>query len=110
MQHTVDTLDSVMSGYQHTKRRVSRSQGFPSEACSADEEESDSRGAVFCTPELPRGQHLQLNILSTWGDRYYVGLTGVEVFTETGEKASITEVKGYVVYMCDVVCVCAVCG
>ena len=57
-------------------------------------EACEEREGGFCTPELPRGKHLQLNILTTWGDRYYVGLTGIEVFTDTGEKAVIEEVKG----------------
>lgn len=38
----------------------------------------------FAIPELPRGRRLTLNIRSTWGDRYYVGLTGIEIFSETG--------------------------
>ena len=58
------------------------------EACTTGEV-----GGAFCTPELPRGKHLRLNILSTWGDKHYVGLTGIEVFTDTGEKAVIKEVK-----------------
>ena len=33
-----------------------------------------------------------INILSTWGDRFYVGLTGIEVFTASGEMADIVQV------------------
>ena len=46
----------------------------------------------FTLPELPRGRELVMRILSTWGDRYYVGLTGIEVFTQTGEKAHVSKV------------------
>ena len=33
-----------------------------------------------------------MNIKSTWGDIHYVGLTGIEVFTITGQPAKITKV------------------
>ncbi|CAG0906403.1 unnamed protein product, partial [Darwinula stevensoni] len=39
----------------------------------------------FVIPELPKGVHLTVDIKSTWGDRHYVGLNGIEVFGETGE-------------------------
>ena len=56
----------------------------------SDEQEGEEEG--FTTPELPQGQELVMNILSTWGDRFYVGLTGIEVYTATGELAHIREV------------------
>ncbi|XP_076154749.1 katanin-interacting protein [Alosa pseudoharengus] len=39
----------------------------------------------FEIPVLPQGQTLVVSILSTWGDRHYVGLNGMEVFSATGE-------------------------
>ncbi|KDO32656.1 hypothetical protein SPRG_02357 [Saprolegnia parasitica CBS 223.65] len=35
-------------------------------------------------PTLPRGRTLVFEWLTTWGDPYYVGLNGIDVFTETG--------------------------
>lgn len=32
--------------------------------------------SAFIIPELPSGQHLEFNILSTWGDPHYLGLMG----------------------------------
>lgn len=43
-------------------------------------------------PELPYGKELVINIKTTWGDKHYVGLTGVEVFSSTGESMTITKV------------------
>ena len=44
-------------------------------------------------PELPCGQNLSVNIKSTWGDKYYVGLNGIELFADTGEPISISKVS-----------------
>lgn len=43
-------------------------------------------------PTLPKGRQLTVNIRNTWGDRHYVGLNGIEVFTECGKPAEIAEI------------------
>lgn len=46
----------------------------------------------FVIPELPYGKELVINIKTTWGDKHYVGLTGIEVFSSTGESMTITKI------------------
>lgn len=50
-----------------------------------DDDQSMEREDEFEIPVLPQGQKLIINILSTWGDRHYVGLNGIEVFSSCGE-------------------------
>lgn len=37
----------------------------------------------------PSGQHVQIDIVSTWGDPYYVGLSAIEFFDEHGEPIEL---------------------
>ncbi|XP_022235197.1 protein KIAA0556-like, partial [Limulus polyphemus] len=46
----------------------------------------------FFIPVLPEGIQLTLNILSTWGDKHYVGLNGIEVFTHNGKPAQVEKI------------------
>ena len=37
----------------------------------------------------PSGQHLQIDIMSTWGDPHYVGLSALELFDEYGDPIEL---------------------
>ncbi|KAF7709026.1 hypothetical protein HF521_018083 [Silurus meridionalis] len=50
----------------------------------------------FEIPVLPQGRHLVMRILSTWGDRRYVGLSGVEIFSASGEPVAPQHVSAVV--------------
>ena len=43
-------------------------------------------------PELPRGREMTISITTTWGDRHYVGLTGIEFFTSDGPPPTVKKV------------------
>lgn len=63
---------------------------------SAREEEED----LFIIPELPSGMIMIVDILSTWGDKYYVGLNGIETFDSDGNLAKVRKVCGFVILYC----------
>uniref|UniRef100_A0A8C8S095 KIAA0556 n=1 Tax=Pelusios castaneus TaxID=367368 RepID=A0A8C8S095_9SAUR len=50
-------------------------------------------GSEFKIPVLPYGQHLIIDIKSTWGDRHYVGLNGIEIFSSKGDPVPISKIR-----------------
>lgn len=51
----------------------------------------------FTIPELPEGRLLEIKIYSNWGDRYLVGLNGIEMFDSSGEMVTIEKVRLYII-------------
>ncbi|XP_060116845.1 katanin-interacting protein [Heteronotia binoei] len=47
----------------------------------------------FKIPVLPFGQRLRIDIWSTWGDRHYVGLNGIELFSSEGQPVPIATIR-----------------
>jgi hypothetical protein len=43
----------------------------------------------FSIPNMPIGKTLEFTIISTWGDKHYVGLAGIEVFDNEGNQVKI---------------------
>ena len=107
-----DVLDTFLSEYRHSKPLHHHApQSHPHtptqlsdevldiQSCSLFDrnslnEDTSEEPSHFSIPELPIGRELVINILSTWGDRFYVGLTGLEIYTASGEPAQTAEVRG----------------
>ncbi|CAH0388266.1 unnamed protein product [Bemisia tabaci] len=47
----------------------------------------------FIIPELPSGQELVIDITSTWGDKHYLGLNGIEIFNSDGEQVKVQKIS-----------------
>ncbi|XP_051488392.1 katanin-interacting protein isoform X1 [Apus apus] len=74
---------------QHMRR-----EGLPTLPKRQEEENSLEAhdGNDFKIPVLPYGQRLVIDIQTTWGDRHYVGLNGIEVFSSKGEPVQISKI------------------
>lgn len=53
---------------------------------------SQDKDLGFVIPELPEGQEMKICITSTWGDKHYVGLNGIEFFSHTGESVNVQKI------------------
>ncbi|PNF42382.1 hypothetical protein B7P43_G02545, partial [Cryptotermes secundus] len=77
------TVGGVGSNKYGVLRRNSLSVALPHRDVLGDEE--------YESPVMPQGFVFQLLILSTWGDPYYVGLNGIELYNQDGDKIRLTE-------------------
>ncbi|XP_070617660.1 katanin-interacting protein isoform X2 [Erythrolamprus reginae] len=64
----------------------------PQADSSSDLGEEEEEEGEFKIPVLPHGQRLHIDIRSTWGDRHYVGLNGLELFSSKGEPIQVARV------------------
>ncbi|CAF4528076.1 unnamed protein product, partial [Rotaria sp. Silwood2] len=58
----------------------------------ASKTENENDEEEFSIPELPNGEQLVFNLKTTWGDRHYVGLNGIEVFSGEGYPIPIKKI------------------
>ncbi|XP_062036040.1 katanin-interacting protein-like [Lepus europaeus] len=91
-----DILDEFLQQQQKGSRQgpgqAGASPGPDTRGTGSDARADDSDGD-FQIPVLPYGQHLVINIQSTWGDRHYVGLNGIEIFSAQGQPVQIASIR-----------------
>ncbi|XP_073669267.1 katanin-interacting protein isoform X2 [Paramisgurnus dabryanus] len=84
-----DIFDEFVQRQSHPTPTTTRPPSAPMLPDSDDlEEDQRDPDEDFEIPVLPQGRHLVINITSTWGDRHYVGLNGIEIFTSSGEPVT----------------------
>uniref|UniRef100_K3X169 KATNIP domain-containing protein n=1 Tax=Globisporangium ultimum (strain ATCC 200006 / CBS 805.95 / DAOM BR144) TaxID=431595 RepID=K3X169_GLOUD len=89
--HGGDSVSSDHKTIRGTKAKTARAyERSPSQDAAARAPIPSTE--VFQIPELPHGQHLVFNILSTWGDPFYVGLMGIELFDHTGHTVYFSDI------------------
>ncbi|XP_041473507.1 katanin-interacting protein-like isoform X2 [Lytechinus variegatus] len=72
-----DVLDTILSG------RRSKTQ---------EDADNDDSSDEFEIPILPFGHCMTINVKTTWGDRHYIGLNGIEIFQSNGEHVQVAKI------------------
>lgn len=89
---SLDVEDDVLDEYLNSERNKPKEPTIPEEEPEISDTPNVHNDNFFQIPELPIGEDMIINIKTTWGDRHYVGLNGIEVFTDTGEIAAVSKI------------------
>ncbi|XP_049875890.1 katanin-interacting protein-like [Pectinophora gossypiella] len=64
----------------------------PASLSSVPSKQAKDKTKEFVIPELPEGRLLEIKIFSNWGDKYLVGLNGIELFDSNGATVNIEKI------------------
>ncbi|KAJ0174511.1 hypothetical protein K1T71_009619 [Dendrolimus kikuchii] len=87
--------DNVVNKHHNTNKSYSihNQPKKPASLCSVPNKSTQKeKSSEFIIPELPEGRLLEIKIYTNWGDKYLVGLNGIELFDDNGEKVLIEKV------------------
>ncbi|XP_026321262.1 protein KIAA0556-like isoform X2 [Hyposmocoma kahamanoa] len=88
--------ESIQSQNNNINRKSSLIQANPTKKGSLNsitsKTHNDKSKNEFVIPELPEGRLLEIKIYTNWGDKYLVGLNGVELFDSNGSPVAIEKV------------------
>ncbi|XP_053550444.1 katanin-interacting protein [Bombina bombina] len=97
MQYEGDIFDEFLQQKkirkQHDLNRKENALELPRVPNGSTIETEKDEGSDFEIPVLPYGQHMCIKIATTWGDRHYVGLNGIEIFCSNGNPVHIAKIK-----------------
>uniref|UniRef100_A0A452S005 Katanin interacting protein n=1 Tax=Ursus americanus TaxID=9643 RepID=A0A452S005_URSAM len=86
-------LQQQQKGSRHSNQLPPGKEEKPEPRRGPEDSSADTDdGSDFEIPVLPYGQRLVIDIKSTWGDRHYVGLNGIEIFSSEGEPVQIANI------------------
>uniref|UniRef100_A0A8D1S5Z5 KATNIP domain-containing protein n=1 Tax=Sus scrofa TaxID=9823 RepID=A0A8D1S5Z5_PIG len=68
-----------------------RARLLPQPAQRLDTKSLERASMDYEAPLMPCGFIFQFQLLTSWGDPYYIGLTGLELYDERGEKIPLSE-------------------
>uniref|UniRef100_F6VXB4 Katanin-interacting protein n=1 Tax=Xenopus tropicalis TaxID=8364 RepID=F6VXB4_XENTR len=86
-------LQQQKAGKHYDATKNGSSLARPKGATEINLEFEKEEGSNFEIPVLPYGQHLCIKIVTTWGDRHYIGLNGIEIFASTGKPVEISRIR-----------------
>lgn len=72
---------------------LSDDETVPKEVVNETKNEPSIEEDYFMIPELPSGKLMKIKIIDNWGDKKFVGLNGIEMFSSSGSRAQIETVR-----------------
>jgi len=91
----VDELEKELQEYEHPLATAQKdtSKNQPKNKDQLHRERLAAFEESFVIPALPAGRTVEFNVLQTWGDINYLGLTGIEIFDGEGRLVQIDQSK-----------------
>ncbi|CAF1618828.1 unnamed protein product [Rotaria magnacalcarata] len=89
LERSITQIDLFSRRHRGMLENEQADEYLPSGAAKPDNENDEEQ---FSIPELPHGEQLVFNLKTTWGDRHYVGLNGIEMFSAEGHPIVIKKI------------------
>ncbi|CAF4386537.1 unnamed protein product [Rotaria socialis] len=89
LERSITQIDLFSRRHRGMLENEQADEYLPSGAAKPDNENDEEQ---FSIPELPHGEQLVFTLKTTWGDRHYVGLNGIEIFSAEGHPIAIKKI------------------